>query len=316
MKLNQKIKLKINQKNKKIILIIIISLFFIFCFWQFNLRIILADRFFYQALKERNQLNWQGFLENYKKILIINSKEPYYQSRFALDLLMGLEFYPNNESKIKVLELATNGLNRIESMDQIFEIKLYFSRILLTKAALTQESSDFVLARQAIQDTVALSPQMAELYQLWCQLEIQQRNYSEALVQCGKAFDLYPSLSHPGMNEDHRRMVKSEMAELYEKFGQIYFEQKKYFKAEQMYQQALKLTGRNRPNLWKKIGDIYYLQGDIKTALKKNLHGYALNPQDSNWPLAISLLYQEKGDEENYLKYYQRYLELNQESLE
>jgi len=298
------------RSTTKIILTILLVILFALAFWHFNLKVLLADHYFRDAIKSRMKEDWPASLQNYEKVFKYRPKEPEYQRRFAMDLLWGLDFYKAEESKIKILNLAIERMNQIPQKEQVFEVKSYLGQILSKKASLTRDEIDFDLAEKAFSQIAEISPKMAGIYNDWCQLKIYEENWEEGLEMCRKAWGLYPALDHPQMAPAHRDQVISEMAQVYEKLGQIYFKLKNYQKAEEMYIQVLKFMPLGRPDIWKKIADIYYVQGDLDTAIQKNLHGYALNPEDPAWPLALGLLYEEKGDPGQAKIYGQKALEL------
>ncbi|MFA5050715.1 MAG: tetratricopeptide repeat protein [Patescibacteria group bacterium] len=300
----------------KIILIIIITILFISACWFFNIKILLADHYLKEAIAYRKGNNWPISLLNYERVLFYQPKESYYQQSLAMSLLNGLDFYKNPDSKIKILDLAISQMEKISGRDRVFEAKVYLARMYSQKANLTKNQNDFLLAENTFKQAAEMSPKMAAIYNDWCQVKIYQENWPQALEMCNKSFSLYPDLNNPQMNDMHREMVKSELSTLYDKFGQIYFGLKDYKKSEEAYNQILKLIPLNRPDIWKKIADIYYVQGDLDTAIQKNMHGYSLNPKDPTWPLAIAALYQEKGNLEMARQYGQKALELNPDSIQ
>ncbi len=282
----------------KIVIIILFVILFALVFWQFNAKIVLADYYFRQAISYRKGNAWEETLVNYEKVLKYQPFEPYYQKRFALDLMWGLDFYQSDESKIRILDLAIERMKKIPERDQTFEVKAYLARIYSLMANLTQNENDFLLAEEEISRVAQISPQMAGVYNDWCQIKIDRGKWSEALERCNQALLLYPNLADSRINEIHRQAVMAEMSQVYEKLGHIYRELGDYQKAEQMYVQVLKFFPLDKPYLWKKIGDLYYLQRDIDVAIAKNFHGYTLNPKDPAWSQALYLLYLEKGDTE------------------
>lgn len=299
----------------KTVLIILLTILLVAAFYYFNLRVLLADHYLREAIAYRKGNSWPISLLNYEKVLFYQPKEPYYQQSLAMNLLNGLDFYKNTDSKIKILDLAIGQMEKIPERDQVFEVKVYLARMYTQKANLTKNQNDFSLAENTFKQAAEMSPKMAAIYNDWCQVKIYQENWPQALEICKKSFSLYPDLNDPQMNAVHQEMVKSELATLYEKFGQIYFGLKDYKKSEEMYYQVLRLVPLNRPDIWKKIADIYYVQGDLNTAIQKNMHGYSLNPKDPIWPLAIAALYQEKGNLEMARQYGQKALELNPDDI-
>ncbi|MBL7054009.1 hypothetical protein ISS06_02300 [Patescibacteria group bacterium] len=283
------------MRLNKIILIFLLAVLLMASFWNFNLKVLLADYYYHKVIATKD---WEEILKNYDKVLFYQPFEPFYQKRFANDLKWGLDFYNNNSLKLKIVDMAIDRMLNISSSDRTFFIHISLARFYSLKANITQAQVDFVLAEKTLAELVTLSPEIALTYNDWCQLKIYQQEWEQAIIKCTKALELHPSLEHPQMNEQHRRMVKAEMINIYEKLGNIYLAQKKYQLAEDMYVKILKFFPLVKTNMWKKIGDIYYLQGDLDTAIIKNLHGQMLNPKDPVWIRALYLLYQEKNNQE------------------
>jgi len=295
----------------KILLIILLAILCISAIWHFNVKIFLAD-YYYQQVRLTKQ--WPEILNFYKNVFFLQPREPFYHQKFAIDLKWGLQFYQNKEFKIQILDLAIDQMQRIKEKDRSFGTKIYIARLTALKASITKDSEDFLIAEQAVKKASQMSPKIARTYIEWCQLKIYEENWNQAREMCQKAFYLYPAIDHPQMNMEHRSLVVAEMSEVYEKLGEIYLALGNYEKAELMYQQVLKFNPLTRADLWKKLGDIYYLQNDLETAIERNFHGYILKPNDSFWSLTLSLLYQEKGEMEKTLTWAENALRLDPEN--
>jgi len=294
----------------KIILIILLATLLSIAVWFFCFRVFLADAHFKKAMQYENGKSWPEMLGHYDRVLSYQPRESFYQASLAVDLKDGLDFYNNLDTKNQILDLAIEAINKISQQNINFRILKNLAQIYTVKATLNHNAEDFLKANQLFQKIADISPQMASTYKDWCQLKIEEQDLLEALEMCRKAFYLYPDIK-PETPKVRQDAIKAEMSEVYEKFGQIYFNLKNWDKSEQMYIQALKLVPVGRPNIWKKIADIYYKQGDLDTAIQRNSHGMILSPQDSAWPLAIGLLYEEKGDITEAKKYFQETLDLD-----
>ena len=292
----------------KILLIIILAVILIFSLWYFNIRVFLAD-YYYQRILLTNE--WPEILRLYQKVFYFQPQEPFYYQKFAIDLKWGLKFYNGKKSKSQILSLAIDQISRIKKNNRTFSAKIYLARLAGLKANITQSQKDFLMAEQAIKKASQMSPQMAKVYTEWCQIKIYEKKWNQAREMCKKAFYLLPSLDSPQMNQQHKNLVIAEMSGIYEKLGKIYLALKNYKKAEMMYLQVLKFYPLTRPDIWKKLGDIYYLQNDLNTAIERNFHGYILRPNDPFWSLTLSLLYKEKGDMEKALTWAKNALKLS-----
>ncbi len=295
----------------KILLIILLAVLFISAAWYFNLRIFLADYYYRQVLLTEA---WPEILNLYQKIFFLQPFEPFYHQRFASDLKWGLKFYQSQEIKIKILDLAIDQMSDIPERYRSFGTKIYLAQLHASKAGLTQAEQDFLIAEQSIERAAEMSPQMAKVYNDWCQLKVYQADWLAAQEMCKKAFYLYPDLDHPQMVQSHRVLVMAELSQVYGKLGQTYIALENYQKAESIYLQILKFFPLRRADIWKKLGDVYYLQGDLNTAIERNFHGYILRPRDSFWSLTLGLLYQEKGDIEQASFWGEKAAQLDPES--
>ena len=294
----------------KIILIILLMALLAISLWFFCLRVFLADAHFKKVIQYRNGNSWPETLMHYNEVLVYQPYEPFYQANFTINLKKGLDFYKSKSAKIQILDLAIEAMDKILQKNIDFKIKTNLAQIYTIKASLTQKKEDFLLSEKLFIDLTQISPKMASIYKNWCQLKIEQKDWQTALEICRKAFYLYPEIKPetPKLRQD---AIKFEMSEVYEKFGQIYFNLENYEKSEQMYFQALKLVPLGRPNIWKKIADIYYKQDDLDTAIQRNLHGMALSPQDATWPLVIGLLYGQRDNMVEAKKYFQKALKID-----
>jgi len=299
------------NRISKIILIFVFFFILIFSLWNFNVKIFLAD-YYYQQTRLTSQ--WPEILDSYKKVFLLQPREAFYHQKFANNLKWGLKFYQNKESKIQIIDLAINQLQTILEEEKSFSTKIYLARLAGLKAEATQKQEDFLIAGQMIEKAKEMSPKVARVYNEWCQIKIYEKEWEQAREMCKKAFSLYPPINHPQMNQSHRNLVVAEMSEVYEKLGEIYLALENYEKAESMYRQILKFYPLTRTDLWKKLGDIYYLQNDLDTAIERNFHGYILKPNDSFWSLTLGLLYQEKGDLEKAYSWGENALKLDPES--
>lgn len=277
----------------KIVLVFLSIVLLVACLWHFSIRIFLGDYYYRQTMLASD---WPDVLNFYQKVLFFQPSEPFYHQRFANDLRRALELYQDNELKLKTLDLAIDRMSRISEPDRSFSTKIYLARLYTSRAVLTQSEQDFSIAEQSMEKAAQMSPQMARVYNDWCQLKIYKEDWLAAEQMCKKAFYLYPDLDHPQMTYNHRILVMAELSQVYEKLGEIYLTLENYEKSESMYTQILKFFPLTRVDIWKRLGDVYYIQGNLDAAIKRNFHGHILRPKDPFWHLTLGLLYQEKGD--------------------
>jgi putative inorganic carbon (HCO3(-)) transporter len=92
--------------------------------------------------------------------------------------------------------------------------------------------------------------------------------------------------------------------------GDIRLLQKDYAGAEADYLAARQSYPQDT-SLYKKLADTYYLRGDLQTAIRYNLDGFDRQPEASNWPLALAILYNQTGDRPQALHYIDLALKLD-----
>ncbi|MCF7907245.1 tetratricopeptide repeat protein [Patescibacteria group bacterium] len=277
----------------KFLLIVLLLVLLGASLWFFCFRVLLADAYFLQTIQLESDENWPEILTIYQRIFDLQAQEPFYQTNFALLLSSNLGVYRSSENKLQIVDVAIERMKEVISEYPHFNTIWNLAHIYEARGKISQSQNDFLRAEEYFEKATKISPQMAKIYSDWAGVRIEQKNWEGALEKCRQAIDLYPQLS---LNTPLTRKLelKKEMAQVYEQAGKAYFNLQNYPKSEEMYIQSLKLDPFGRPNLWKKIADIHYQQGDFITAIDRNLHGMVLSPEDEAWPLAIALLYYEK----------------------
>jgi tetratricopeptide (TPR) repeat protein len=294
----------------KVLLIILLLVLLATSLWFFCFRVLLADAHFLQTVQLEKDENWPEILTIYQRIFGLQPQEHFYQTNFALLLSNNLDLYSSSENKLQIIDMAIERMKKVVSEYPHFNRIWDLAYLYEARAKISQEQNDFWQAEEYFKKATEISPQLAKIYSDWAELKIEQEDWEGGLEKCRQAINLYPEIP-PNAPLIRQFELKEEMAQVYERVGKIYFNLQNYPKAEEMYVQSLKLDPFGRPNLWKKIADIYYQQGDLDTAIQKNLHGMALSPQDAAWPLAIGLLYKQKGDIVEAEKYFQKVLDLD-----
>lgn len=278
----------------KFLLIVLLLVLLGASLWFFCFRVLLADAHFLQTIQLESDKNWPEILTIYQKIFDLQAQEPFYQTNFALLLSSNLGVYRSSENKLQIIDVAIERMKEVISEYSHFNTIWNLAHIYETRGKISQNQNDFLRAEEYFEKATKISPQMAKIYSDWAGVRIEQKNWEGALEKCRQAIGFYPQIS-PHTPLIREIELKKEMSLVYEQAGKAYFNLQNYLKSEEMYIQSLKLDPLSRPNLWKKIADIYYQQGDFTTAIDRNLHGMVLSPEDEAWPLAIALLYYEQA---------------------
>jgi len=121
------------------------------------------------------------------------------------------------------------------------------------------------------------------------------------LAYLEEAQRLVPDSNDPRLNPLHQKDVASYLATLEYYLGDVSLRRLNYPAARLYYQSALRHFYDLR--LYKKIADTYYLERNLDRALWYNKRAMVLDPSNYSWPLAISYLYQELGDQAKFQEY-------------
>ncbi|MCX6741194.1 MAG: O-antigen ligase family protein, partial [Candidatus Parcubacteria bacterium] len=279
---------------KKIAAILIVMIGLVLIYF-FSLRVFLADLYCHQAFIQFNGQQLEKGLDNFARVFALQPEQPVYSEALAASLNNFINDQTPVATKARLVDLAISTLNDINPAIHSLFARLYLARFYGLKAELSQKPEDFKKAEQVFVDLSNWSPQMAIIYDNWCQLKIYEQNWPEALTKCNKALSLYPDLKDPNLNETFRQEIISEMITVYDKLGQVYLAQHNNEQALNTYWTVLRLAP-SQHQYYKKIADVYYLRYDFDSAIKYNLKGYTLDPKNYRWPWGIALLYYEKGD--------------------
>jgi len=306
-----------NQERRKnfwqqIILSTLVIILTIVVVWFFNLRAILADFYYRQAYTQLKDQKIALSLNNFDKVFSLQPEQSYYREGLAINI-MGLVNSVPKEDGLRLVNLSIEALNDNDSHVGSFLARLYLAQLYALKAQMTQVPPDFQQAENEFTKLSQFSPQIANIYNEWCQLKIYEKNWDKAAQTCQKALSLYPNLKDANLNDQHRGEIVTEIIRVYDKLAQIYLAQNNYSQTLSTYWTILHLDPW-QSQYYKKIADIYYLRHDLNSAIKYNLKGYSLNPKDYNWPWAIALLYREKGNLTEARFYVQQALSLNKDN--
>jgi tetratricopeptide (TPR) repeat protein len=279
-------------KNFSIVLIVFLTCFLI---WWFNLRLYLASHYLLKATLEKLKNNWSAMVKYHELSVKYQPDNPYFRQQFALALLQSAPFQKNPDQIIKFYDLGINQIKAIPFQEWPIEARHWIAWLLTEKANFTHNQNDFREAKKAYQELADFTPGTALVYNNWCGLLVAEQKWMESIKMCQKAISLYPDLNHPQLNSEHREKIIAELISVYHKLAIAYFQLQDYQTSLSYYEKILHLDP-NQTIIWLKIAQIYYLQKDIETAINKLYHGYIREPQNSQWALILSDLYQEKGD--------------------
>jgi putative inorganic carbon (HCO3(-)) transporter len=161
---------------------------------------------------------------------------------------------------------------------------------LLTKAKVNIALENFTAAEKYLTVIKNRTPLWPFVYLTEAKLKVSEgkpelaaQAYYLALVNLPDVYNIY-------LNEEHRNIIHNFRYEIFYSLAEIYAAGNNFPLAEKYYLAAYAEHPLNFTVL-KKIADWYYRQGKLTEALKYSLRGFRLSPQDYNWPLMISYLY-------------------------
>lgn len=293
----------VNRKNLVISFIKIILLFLTgtAVFYQANYEIkhLIADHYF-RELKQAvaNQEYYKAY-ELYGYIKEENIKDNDYGKYFAnalSDWLGGFDALVFIKPGEKILE------NILTEMDANLYSNI-FAKAKIYTALASEEGPDYYdLAESDFKKAIELSPRMPKNYRELAKLYFKKGEYEKAAQNYEKALANLPDINNLNIPGKHRNLINYEKYLTYKGLGDLYFKQKLHKEAEDYYWLAYRNNTADIA-LFKKAADTYYLRGDLDKAIWCNKRGMALSPKDYVWPYSIALLYQEKGDKDNALKF-------------
>lgn len=263
----------------------------------YEIKRLIADHYFRELkIASANQEYYKAYeLFGYIKDEKIN--DGYYENFFAAVLS---DWYGGFNSKVlmvpaeKILKDMEQNIKGERFADYSARAKIY--------AALASDKKDYYnSAEENFNKAVGLSPEMPKVYRESAKMYYKKGDYDDAVANYNKALDCLPKLDKT-IDILHKNSIRFEQYLIYKGIAEVYLKQKDYEEAEKNYWLAY---GGNMADiaLFKKAADTYYLRGDLDKAIWCNKRGMALSPKDYIWPYSIALLYQEKGDKVNALKY-------------
>ncbi|HNX10701.1 MAG TPA: O-antigen ligase family protein [bacterium] len=251
-----------------------------------------ADHYFYLL---RNNFNAGKYLEaaNYfEKIQVLPSlQSKYYDSRYiALWYDSGLGGVADKQSE------AMSG-----QLEGLLDAKAQGYSDSLNQAKLNGLLKNYDLSEKLFLDAIHYTPSLPENYLALARLYLYQGKLDQALAYLEEAQRLVPDSNDPRLNPLHQKDVASYLATLEYYLGDVSLRRLNYPAARLYYQSALRHFYDLR--LYKKIADTYYLERNLDRALWYNKRAMVLDPSNYSWPLAISYLYQELGDQAKFQEY-------------
>ncbi|MDA2936359.1 O-antigen ligase family protein [Patescibacteria group bacterium AH-259-L05] len=228
--------------SRKSLYILLLLVFLFASLWYFNARLYISGSYLLDARRAKAYGNWQEVILYHEQAVRFNPDDPYFRQEYALSLYQASFLIPSDgmtkgeggmtregeelsqEQKQK-LDILNTGIAQIQSIPdtmQPIEALIWLPWLKAEKANTTKKESDFISAEQAYEAVADFSPQTALIYNQWCNLKIYKGNNEDARDMCEYALSLYPDLSHPHLNQEHRQDLIEEMTPVYLNLAKIY----------------------------------------------------------------------------------------------
>lgn len=293
---------------------ILVALFLlVFLGFRYNqeMKIIIADHYFYQL-----QSAWR--------------QGEYYESFALLDLINETEVDSRKYSQ-EIVEMFSLAIDKKENSLWARGVKkLIFPKIL---ESLRDDSYDSVCSRARIYSVMSLDDVKFQLdaerefekcigrgqdipknFRDFARYFYGKGDYEKAFYYLRQTELRLPSLDSAGLNLEHKKKIEQELYLINLVYGDIYFEKKDFATAESYYNQAL---GFNQNKVVKKrIADVFYSKNDLDGAIRIIEEIKTEDDRYYYWPYLIAVLYKEKEDLVMAEKYASEALSLDESNEE
>ncbi len=279
---------------KRIILslLIILNIVLIINFWLFIKTNIQADHLFFHC-QQQAQLKIEDNLRFcFQALEKVRSpiQKKHYQNFTIRYLIDHQHLLDPSFQKI--------SLNYLQQVYPQLNTKDYNSLLIKAKIACSLLAPETWLYYDQL---IYFSPARPMVYQERATCYLSQANYSEAITDYRQALSLLPDVNDSRLSERHQKELQFYYYLLFFGLGQAQAGNQEYAAAINSYQLAYQYHPDNF-YLLENIGNIYYLSGDLLSALNYYQELFEQEPNNSRWPQTISWLYQEldKPEEANF----------------
>jgi len=299
-------KSKISKISYKLFLLLLIFIVSGAVFFQINkeIKYLVADHYFREFKQFYVQRQYFSALQMYNFIEKQKIRGGYYEMEMALMLSDWLAEIKEPAFRWPGEEILKMTLNSVSAGN--------YGNIFIT-AKIQAALGNYDLAKENFKKIIKLSPEIPLNYRELAKLYVLAEDFKKAEENYNQALMMLPDINNPYMNDYHRGIVSYEKYLIFKGLGELYFE-KGLFREARDY---LDMAYRNNIidiSLFKKIADIYYLEGDLDIAILYNRRGMVRNPKDYAWPFALAILYNEQGDREEAREYAAQALSLSPEN--
>ncbi len=282
----------INESIKKIYKIFISIILTIVCgiLIYFSLSPLLSDYYYTKAIKNyaQGELGEMTILLDYSEELPNNKAwRSFYAQKYGKLIY---DIYPTNELVVDFFLKQ-----KLEDADQYLYGNNF--RNLTTKVLVNMSLNKFENGQLYLDKLINVSSSLPQSNILAANFYTNLSEYDKALFYLNKNLSLLPNIDSPYINEDHKKIARSNYYNTYLSIASIYDKMEEYAKAIENYRIAYSYNPQDYL-IFKKIADIYYLNEDYDKAKIEIEKGMRLSPNDYVWPLLLHYIYEEIEDNE------------------
>jgi len=261
--------------------------------WTNNLNQARAEINYVKAVKATKHSTCPEVEKRMERAISFSPGSDYYRVNYVY---LMLNCFPLAKDRVAREQMRDNLIGQIEAIEnkQSYEVLDNQAR-LYTLFGLYLDKAYYPEAEKIFNSLIKNHPYTITAFEDLARLKMAQDDYSGAAEIYERTLKILPPLDHPYLNPVHRAQINLYGVRINEALGQVYFLMKKYDLALQAFEDGLKFDPA-RATIYKKIADIFYVQGKLDQAIAWNKRGLMLNPADYNWPLALSFLYRDKKD--------------------
>ncbi len=237
--------------------------------WLYGIKPAVADYYFMGVDKEKEIRGGHclGILDNLNKTIKWAPSQPFYQDKYVYNSLNCMVGDNANEVNLKIknnIEEVISLANQ-EKLGYKFKVNIAHAYSLF---GYYFDSDYYKIADAKYSELLKINPYFTTIYKDWSRMKMWQGNYDEAIAIFSQGLKIVPDFNK-SFTIEHTENIKKELIIFYDNLGQAYFYKKDFGRALYYYQKILKLDPY-QAEIYKKIANIYYRQGDLDRAVWYN----------------------------------------------
>lgn len=305
-------RIKFFQPLSLAVLTIVFSLFLVMLLYNYNLKPLVADYYFFEVKKAEAQGDCRRILDNVEKVLEWYPVSHFYARAYlnsGTNCFLAISDEPSRQ------QLARNLLeqaDRIPKSDWQYLTVLDLAH-LYSMLGYYIDKKYYLEAEIYYKQLIFLGPMISTSYQDYGRMKLEGGKNIEAINLFKKGIE------NARLNENippvqHVAAIYRQVAYFNNLLGHAYSKEKDYDNAVMVYKKAIDLDPLEG-SYYKDIADYYYERKNITQAIYYNKLGNKISPHSEPWNYLIALLYNEKGDIKTALEYAHKAATLDPENF-